>query len=433
MPEGDVVWFTAQRLHEALAGRALTRSDFRVPRLATADLTGDVVIETASRGKHLLTRTRSGLTVHTHLRMDGSWRIRSAAEQVKDSHRIRLILANDDWQAVGYQLGVVELIRTRDEVKVIGHLGPDLLGPDWDCAEAVRRLSAEPARAIGEALLDQRNLAGIGNLYKAEVLFLRGVNPWQPTGSVTDLGAMAELARRLLDANKDRIGQVTTGSSRRGEEAWVYGRRGRPCRRCGTPIRSEGQQDRVTFWCPSCQPRIGQLALLRCRAGRLGGLVVEVDDAEPVTVGVGQDDEVGIVRIAVPVDPAGAERYQAVRLRRLLVYPGRMQVEVQARVILGRRPAGLQRDHGAGTSRRRGQDPGPSAEGSLVRLVPERRAPELLGPAAVGNAQHHHAEREHRHSLPGLAGSSSCEPGRLVLFRAWPARPWTGANPWVRD
>ena len=249
-----MVWYTARRLHEALAGRTLTRSDFRVPRLATADLTGDVVTETVSRGKHLLTRTRNGLTVHTHLRMDGSWRVRPAAEQVKDSHRIRLVLANDDWQAVGYQLGVVELIRTSEERRVTGHLGPDLLDPDWDCAEAVRRLSAEPGRPIGEALLDQRNLAGIGNLYKAEVLFLRGVNPWQPVDAVSDLGAMADLARGLLDANKERIGQVTTGSWRRGEETRVYGRRGRPCRRCGTPVRSEGQQDRVTFWCPSCQP-----------------------------------------------------------------------------------------------------------------------------------------------------------------------------------
>ncbi len=252
-----MVWYTARRLHQALAGRTLTRSDFRVPRLATADLAGDVVTETASRGKHLLTRTRGGLTVHTHLRMDGAWRVRPAADPIGESHRIRLILANEDYQAVGYQLGVVELIRTSEESRVTGYLGPDLLGPDWDCAEAVRRLSAEPGRPIGEALLDQRNLAGIGNLYKAEVLFLRGVNPWQPAGTVADLGAMTELARRLLDANKDRIGQVTTGNARRGEETWVYGRRGRPCRRCGTPIRSEGQQDRVTFWCPSCQPRVG--------------------------------------------------------------------------------------------------------------------------------------------------------------------------------
>ena len=258
MPEGDVVWQTARRLHKALAGRTLTRSDFRVPRLATADLAGDDVLETVSRGKHLLTRTKNGLTVHTHLRMDGNWRIRPAAEPLRDSHQIRLVLENHDWRAIGVQLGVVELIRTSEESQVIGHLGPDLLGPDWDCAEAVRRLAAEPNRPIGEALLDQRNLAGIGNVYKAELLFLRGVNPWQRVGSVSDLGAMADLARRLLDANKERHGHITTGNWHRGQEHWVYGRRGRPCRRCGTPVRSrdqgDGQQDRITYWCPSCQP-----------------------------------------------------------------------------------------------------------------------------------------------------------------------------------
>jgi endonuclease VIII len=257
MPEGDVVWYTARRLHEALAGRTLTRSDFRVPRLATADLTGDAVIETVSRGKHLLTRTTGGLTVHTHLRMDGSWRVRPAAEQVKDSHRIRLVLANDDWQAVGYQLGVVELIRTSEEPQVTGHLGPDLLGPDWDCAEAVRRLSAEPARPIGEALLDQRNLAGAGTYFAAEMLFLRGIDPWRPVGEVKDLEALVDLGHRLLDANKMRLGHVTTGDTRPGRESWVYGRAGRPCRRCRTPIRKGEQgppgQERLRFWCPSCQ------------------------------------------------------------------------------------------------------------------------------------------------------------------------------------
>jgi endonuclease-8 len=257
MPEGDVVWATARRLHQALAGRPLTRSDFRVPRLATADLTGDVVTETVSAGKHLLTRTEGGLTVHTHLRMDGSWRVRPAAEPMRDSHRIRLVLANADWRAIGYLLGVVELIRTSEEREAVGHLGPDLLGPDWDRAEAVRRLSADPGRPIGEALLDQRNLAGIGNVYKAELLFLRGVSPWQPTGEITDLGAMADLAHRLLEANKGRPGHITTGSMRRGEEHWVYGRRGRPCRRCGTAVRAQGQQDRITYWCPSCQPPAG--------------------------------------------------------------------------------------------------------------------------------------------------------------------------------
>src|SRR5260370_29806432 len=99
MPEGDVVWYTARRLHEALAGRLLTRSDFRVPRLATADLTGDVVTETVARGKHLLTRTKNGLTVHTHLRMDGSWRVRPPAQPPRDSHQIRPVLPNDHWPA----------------------------------------------------------------------------------------------------------------------------------------------------------------------------------------------------------------------------------------------------------------------------------------------------------------------------------------------
>jgi endonuclease-8 len=254
MPEGDVVWQTARRLHKALAGRTLTRSDFRVPRLATVDLTGDVVTETISRGKHLLTRTQNGLTIHTHLRMDGTWRVQPAGERIRDDHRIRLVLANEDWQAVGYQLGVVELIRTSEESRITGHLGPDLLGSDWDPDEAVRRLGADPDRPIGEALLDQKNLAGIGNVYKAEVLFLRGVNPWQPTAAVPDLGALVNLARRLLEANKERYGHITTGNWQRGQEHWVYGRRGRACRRCGTPIRSAGQQDRITFWCPSCQP-----------------------------------------------------------------------------------------------------------------------------------------------------------------------------------
>ena len=253
-----MVWQTARRLHEALAGRTLTRSDFRVPRLATASLAGDMVTETASRGKHLLTRTRNGLTVHTHLRMDGNWRVRPAAERVRDSHQIRLLLANEEWQAVGYQLGVVELIRTSEEARVTGHLGPDLLGPDWDPAEAVRRLRAAPDRPIGEALLDQRNLAGIGTWFLAEMLFLRGIDPWRPVSGVEDLGALVDLGHRLLDANKTRPGHSSTGDTRRGRDSWVYGRAGRPCRRCGTPVRRGEQgspgQERLRFWCPSCQP-----------------------------------------------------------------------------------------------------------------------------------------------------------------------------------
>jgi endonuclease VIII len=257
VPEGDVVWLTARRLHEALAGRVLTRSDVRVPRYATTNLAGRMVTETVSRGKHLLIRVEGGTTVHTHLRMDGSWRIRPATERISPSHRIRLILANDAWQAVGYQLGIVEILPTGREDTAVGHLGPDLLGPDWDSAEAARRLRALPSRAIGEALLDQRNLAGVGNIFATEMLFLRGLSPWRPVEEVADLRALVELGQRLLDANKERAGIITTGVARRGEETWAYGRAGRPCRRCGTTIRRGEQGDRgeerARFWCPRCQ------------------------------------------------------------------------------------------------------------------------------------------------------------------------------------
>src|SRR3954462_15823136 len=152
MPEGDAVYRTAARLRGALDGRVLTRSDFRVPRHATADLSGRTVLESLSRGKHLLTRVEGGLTVHTHLRMDGSWRVLPAGRRTAPGDQIRLVLANEQWQAVGVRLGVVDLLKTADEHRVVGHLGPDLLGGDWDPAEAVRRLREAPERTIGEAL-----------------------------------------------------------------------------------------------------------------------------------------------------------------------------------------------------------------------------------------------------------------------------------------
>ena len=258
MPEGDVVWRTARQLDDALSGRVLARSDFRVPRYAATDLTGRSVTETVSRGKHLLTRVEGGVTVHTHLKMDGSWRISPATSYPRRDYRIRLILANEQWQAVGVLLGIVEVIRTSREDAAIGHLGPDLLGPKFDADEAVRRLRAEPDRTIGEALLDQRNLAGIGTIYRAETLFLRGVSPWRPVGEIADLHGLVELARRLLEANKDRAGTVTTGDRARGMQMWVYGRAGEPCRRCGTPIRraelGPALEERTAVWCPRCQP-----------------------------------------------------------------------------------------------------------------------------------------------------------------------------------
>jgi endonuclease-8 len=262
VPEGDTVYLTARRLHDALAGRVLMHTDLRVPQLATTDLTGRAVIDTISRGKHLLTRMDGGLTLHTHLRMDGSWRLFRPGSRWSGgpAHEVRVVLTNNDWTAVGYRLPVVELLRTDDEERTVGHLGPDLLGPDWDEDEAVRRLSAAPDREIGPALLDQRNLAGVGNLYKCEVLFVSGVTPWTPVGDVPDLSALVRRAHRLLHANKNHWHQSTTGSLHRGEEHWVYRREHRLCRRCRTPIRramhpeaGREVEERVSYWCPHCQ------------------------------------------------------------------------------------------------------------------------------------------------------------------------------------
>ncbi len=254
MPEGDTVFRAATQLRGALAGRVLTRSDFRVPRYATSDLSGQTVTDVVPRGKHLLIRTDAGLSVHTHLKMEGRWRVWPATEPVRANYRIRLVLANSEWLAVGYDLGITEILRTDREDQVTGHLGPDLLGPDWDPGEAARRLREDPDRAAGEALLDQRNLAGIGNVYKSELLFLRGIRPWRPVGKIRDVDGLVDLAQRMLDANKDRVERVTTGVPRRGQQVWVYGRQGQPCRRCGTRIRQAELGDRVTYWCPSCQP-----------------------------------------------------------------------------------------------------------------------------------------------------------------------------------
>jgi len=259
VPEGDTVWLAAQRMHEALAGRVLTRSDFRVPQLATVDLSGREVLEVVPRGKHLLTRVEGGLTLHTHFRMDGSWHLYRPGDAWKGGAdwQVRVVLENAEWQAVGYRLPVVDLLPTASEDQKVGHLGPDVLADDWDLEEALRRLRAEPSHEVGMALLDQRNLAGLGNLYRCEVLFVRGITPWTTVGDVADLPALVEKGRRLLLANRGRWEQSTTGSLRYGEDHWVFERSGRPCRRCGTRIATADQGQapyaRLTYWCPRCQ------------------------------------------------------------------------------------------------------------------------------------------------------------------------------------
>ena len=365
MPEGDVVLRTARRLHAALAGRPLTVSDLRWPSLATVDLTGREVLAVVARGKHLLIRvggapvgagsahdggdahkggdahedgdareterarettggTREtdgargtsgrartgtdrapgrspGLTLHSHLRMEGSWSVdRTGPAQgtggtgsygmryspggpgapamtgandgragtsnaagrrprhARPEHGVRAVLANREWTVTGHRLGMMNLVPTSAEDTLVGHLGPDILAQDFDPATAADRLAALPDRTIGEALLDQRVIAGIGTFFMAETCFLRGVNPWRPVREITDLTGLVALACRLMRLSVEHAAQVTTGDARRGQEQYVHARSGRPCRRCGTTVRvasiGKAPTDRVAFWCPSCQP-----------------------------------------------------------------------------------------------------------------------------------------------------------------------------------
>lgn len=258
MPEGDSVYRAAAKLDRALSGHALTRSDFRVPSLATRDVAGATVLETVPRGKHLLTRFDNGLTLHTHLRMDGAWVVQPVGRRWrKPWHTARVVLRTETTEAVGFSV-LVDLVPTHREDRLVGHLGPDLLGPDWDAATAVANLRREPGITIGDALLEQRHLAGVGNVFKSEICFLSGIDPRTPVGEVTDLEAVVEVSRQQLEDNKERPFRWTTGDRRPGNKYWVYGRRG-PCVRCGTPVQRADLgppgQERPTYWCPRCQPR----------------------------------------------------------------------------------------------------------------------------------------------------------------------------------
>lgn len=255
---------TAQRLDAALTGQVLTGCDLRWPALATSDLSGRTVLDVVSRGKHLLLRCDGDpdLTLHSHLRMEGSWHVHRTGEPFRSrpDSGIRAILETPRWTAVGHKLGMLDLVRTDDEDSLVGHLGPDLLDPDLDRDDAVRRLEVDPARQVGDALLDQRVVAGVGTMFMAESLFVLGVTPWT---SVEDVAAgrgtrrLVDLAVRMLQVNVERAVQSTTGDVRPGQQTYVHGRSGRPCRRCGTTLRvapiGVAPQDRTAFYCPTCQ------------------------------------------------------------------------------------------------------------------------------------------------------------------------------------
>jgi endonuclease VIII len=268
VPEGDTVYRTARLLDRSLSGQRLDRTDFRVPQHATADLSGGTVIETVSRGKHLLTRIDLGAdqwTLHTHLKMEGTWKVLTPRQRwPRPAHTARVVLETAKAAAVGFSLGVVELLDRMAEDDVVGHLGPDLLGPDWDEELALANLTRDPERALRDALLDQANLAGIGNMYAAELCFTSGVHPQTRVAAVPHLRRLVRRAHQMLELNKERPHQSTTGDLRERERMWVYRRDRSPCRRCGTPVVVELQgpagRERATYWCPSCQPLADQLS-----------------------------------------------------------------------------------------------------------------------------------------------------------------------------
>ena len=286
MPEGDTVHLTAAQQNAALEGRTLTGFELRVPRLATADLTGQTVREVVAVGKHLLHRISSpdggGVTLHTHLKMEGAWRSYAPGEKWRrPAYQARAILTTADVVAVGFDLGVTELIRREDEDTVVGHLGPDLLGPDWDAAAAVARLAEHPEEPIFVAALDQRNLAGIGNVYANELCFVRGVLPTRPIGEVEDVPALVSLARRMLVANRARWTRTTTGDVRAGRRTWVYGRTGQPCLRCGTPLKG-GELGREGVGGIGRHFILGQGDQRDADVGRPGGAVDEAGGGDHV-------------------------------------------------------------------------------------------------------------------------------------------------------
>jgi endonuclease-8 len=277
MPEGDSVRRTAARLHEALAGRPLLRAELRWGDLGGVDLAGRTVTDVAAYGKHLLThlapdgRTPSriatapavALTLHSHLRMDGKWVVYRAGSRRWPSasdHRVRAVLGGAEWTAEGHWLGMLDLFPTAGEASLLAHLGPDIMAddfPDHGLDIALQRVSQTPDRPIGAVLLDQTVVAGIGTIYMSESLFAQRTSPWTPVGDV-EVTAVLDVARKQLLRSVKLPVPNTTGDPRRGQQMYVHGNSGRPCRRCGTTIRvapvGDPPRDRPAFYCPTCQP-----------------------------------------------------------------------------------------------------------------------------------------------------------------------------------
>lgn len=285
MPEGDTIFRAARTLHRALAGHEVARFESVYPALTRVDvdrpLTGRTITSVSARGKHLLMVFSGGLILHTHMRMNGSWHIYRSAERWRHPARdMRVVVGTNTFVAVGFNIPVAELL-TADQLArhpQIQALGPDLADPAFDRDEVRRRLAEHPDEPIHDVLLNQRVVSGIGNVLKSEVLFVAGIHPFVPTGSLDEavLTRILDVSLRLMAMNivESRsmtpvFGRRTTGSLDPGAKLYVYGRGGKPCRRCGTPIeaRKTGLDARLTYWCPHCQPTHSPGAVLPASGG----------------------------------------------------------------------------------------------------------------------------------------------------------------------
>lgn len=260
MPEGDVLRRVARRLTAALGTGPLVRADLRWPSLAGTDLVGVQALESVAYGKHVLTRLTDGRTLHTHLRMDGTWTVRPTATPPErlGRHEIRAVLATQRWTCIGMLLGMMDVVRTRDEHTILGHLGPDLMADEPNLDRAAANLRAQGERPVGEVLLDQRVAAGIGTIYLAETLWAFRISPWRPCSGVPDPRAVYATAAFLMRRSADGASLTSTGDTRPGWTTHVHSRLGLPCRRCHTPITvapvGQAPLERPAFYCPTCQP-----------------------------------------------------------------------------------------------------------------------------------------------------------------------------------
>lgn len=266
MPEGDTIHRAAKTLQAALAGKEVTRFETVLPALARIDdqtpLRGRTIERVHAVGKHLLIEFSGGLTLRSHLRMNGTWHIYRAGERwMRPRREMRLAIATDDFVAVGFNVPVAELLDEQQKARSedLRRLGQDLIGDEFDLVAARGRMRAYADREVGNVLLDQRVVAGIGNVYKSELLFLRRIDPFRLVSGLSDdeIDGLLNTARKLLTYNVEResAGRETRVSLGGEERLYVYGRHGKPCRRCGTAIemRKQGADARVTFWCGKCQ------------------------------------------------------------------------------------------------------------------------------------------------------------------------------------